>query len=340
MTSFSSGLPAVRPGRADSFTRRTADPPKRDSYSSSYSSGYAAKAERELAQARGTYTTSYGASYNASGGYATSYALRDRDPPSSRDRDPYSSRDPPLGQRNTYSSGLATGYSNSSVGDAKRYTRPGLRTPVEPALPPTLPRGACAAAPSPAPASSNSAAVLCCDKCDGKHETERCPYYKKPRENHPDALRRKPPEMGRPCGNKVVPRARVIRQPGDGNCLYHSLSYGLGGPGASALRRDLADWVRQHPNEEIAETPIKDWVLWDSRLSPDQYARRMGISGWGGGIELAACSRAKRVNVHVWENDRLSRGYRRISCFDCPGGSARTINVIYQGGVHYDAIEF
>lgn len=27
----------------------------------------------------------------------------------------------------------------------------------------------------------------CCDKCDGKHETDDCPYYKKPRETHIDA---------------------------------------------------------------------------------------------------------------------------------------------------------
>ena len=29
-------------------------------------------------------------------------------------------------------------------------------------------------------------AVLCCDKCDGCHETDNCPYYKKTREVHLD----------------------------------------------------------------------------------------------------------------------------------------------------------
>jgi CCR4-NOT transcriptional regulation complex NOT5 subunit len=28
---------------------------------------------------------------------------------------------------------------------------------------------------------------LCCDKCDGKHLTDDCPYYRKKREDHPDA---------------------------------------------------------------------------------------------------------------------------------------------------------
>jgi len=30
---------------------------------------------------------------------------------------------------------------------------------------------------------------LCCDKCDGKHLTDDCPYYKKKRDDHPDAQR-------------------------------------------------------------------------------------------------------------------------------------------------------
>ena len=33
----------------------------------------------------------------------------------------------------------------------------------------------------------SSTDVLCCDKCDGKHLTDDCPYYKKSRESHPDA---------------------------------------------------------------------------------------------------------------------------------------------------------
>ena len=36
-------------------------------------------------------------------------------------------------------------------------------------------------------AKPSSTGVLCCDKCDGKHLTDDCPYYKKSRESHPDA---------------------------------------------------------------------------------------------------------------------------------------------------------
>ena len=55
-----------------------------------------------------------------------------------------------------------------------------------------------------------------CDRCDGAHESSQCPIFKKPRENHPDALRRKPIEIGKAAGNFVLKSASVVRQPGDG----------------------------------------------------------------------------------------------------------------------------
>lgn len=36
-------------------------------------------------------------------------------------------------------------------------------------------------------ATAGAPAKLCCDKCDGKHLTENCPYFKKKRDDHPDA---------------------------------------------------------------------------------------------------------------------------------------------------------
>jgi len=89
---------------------------------------------------------------------------------------------------------------------------------------------------------------------------------------------------------------------------------------------------------EIAGDTIEEWIRWDSSSTVADYARRMAMSGWGGGIEMAACSLLKNVNVHVYENARgAGNEFKRISCFDCPNAS-KTIHVIYQGGVHYDAL--
>jgi hypothetical protein len=131
--------------------------------------------------------------------------------------------------------------------------------------------------------------------------------------------------------------ARVVRQPGDGSCLYHSLSYGLADrSSASSLRRDICRYVENNPDAVIADTALKDWVHWDSGNTVQSYAQRMSGGNWGGGIEMAALTKMKPVSVHVYE--KCSEGYKRISCFENPNAQ-KTISVLYQGRMHYDAIE-
>jgi len=152
-----------------------------------------------------------------------------------------------------------------------------------------------------------------------------------------------PHQMGGSGGNFVLRSARVIRQPGDGSCLFHSLIYGLQSGGlpsgsAQSLRREIAHFLLQNPSAQIAGDTIEEWVRWDSNASVNDYARRMSVGGWGGGIEMACCSLLKNVNVHVYENAGRGSEFKRISCFDAPN-AAKTIHVLYQGGVHYDALQ-
>jgi len=196
------------------------------------------------------------------------------------------------------------------------------------------------------PGSSGSSAATTCDKCDAKHSTDQCPHFRKERERHKDAWvnygrKAGPHQMGGNGGNFVLRCARVMRQPGDGSCLFHSLNHGLGcGGTAQGLRREIAGFLQQNPSLEIAGDTLQEWVKWDSNTSVNDYARRIAVSGWGGGIEMACCALLKNVNVHVYEN--TGRGYgaefKRISCFDNPNAS-RTVHVLYQGGVHYDALQ-
>lgn len=194
---------------------------------------------------------------------------------------------------------------------------------------------------------------LHCSKCDGPHASDKCPHYKKPRDTHPDAQpgkagRHGMGHSGRPI---LLRRGHIVRQPGDGSCLFHSLRYGLAQqcdragrvPSSHDLRRQLAEWVTSHAQLRIADTPLAMWVKWDTGLAPRAYAARMSRSGWGGGIEMAACSHLMGVNVWVYE--KCSGGFERISCFDAPsskGNGARgihtTIHILYGGGVHYDAL--
>eukprot|EP00747_Dinoflagellata_sp_TGD_P192100 gnl/TRDRNA2_/TRDRNA2_56443_c0_seq1.p1 gnl/TRDRNA2_/TRDRNA2_56443_c0~~gnl/TRDRNA2_/TRDRNA2_56443_c0_seq1.p1 ORF type:complete len:528 (-),score=68.91 gnl/TRDRNA2_/TRDRNA2_56443_c0_seq1:114-1697(-) len=183
---------------------------------------------------------------------------------------------------------------------------------------------------------------LCCDKCDGPHATNNCPHFKKAREKHADAWT----EYGK--GKKagaggigdiqapIVRSARVVPQPGDGSCLFHSLSYGLSdSTTASSLRREICGYIAKNPDLSVADTPLKDWIRYDSGGSVQSYAQRMQGNNWGGGIEMAALTQMKGVNVHVYE--RCKEGYKRISSFE-HSPSAKTVSVLYQGRMHYDAI--
>lgn len=198
-----------------------------------------------------------------------------------------------------------------------------------------LPATSARSAPSKGAAPSKK-----CDKCDGPHPTDACPHFKKGREEHKDAWvnygKKAVHQMGSSGGNVVLKHAHVQRQPGDGSCLFHSLCAGLGlGARAGELRRDLASFIRRNPQTEISGDTIEEWVRWDANTTCSKYAQRMEVSGWGGGIEMAVCSLLKKVNVHVYE--KRGGAFQRISCFDHPDAK-KTVHVLYQGGVHYDAL--
>mmetsp|Transcript_42311 Transcript_42311/g.111926 ORF Transcript_42311/g.111926 Transcript_42311/m.111926 type:complete len:368 (+) Transcript_42311:118-1221(+) len=206
---------------------------------------------------------------------------------------------------------------------------------------------AVAPAAGPSTASGSTGAPARCDKCDGPHATDACPHFKSTRDKHKDAWvnygQKHPLQMGKNGGKLTIKGGRHVPQPGDGSCLFHSLCFGLNGgqrggqDTAGKLRKELALFIQQNPRLKISGDTLEEWVRWDANTSVSNYARRMAVSGWGGGIEMAACSLLKKVNVHVYER-RRGGAYERISCFDSPEQTKKTVHVLYQGGVHYDAL--
>ena len=156
--------------------------------------------------------------------------------------------------------GSSRGALNSSVGGGVPRSslttppsRPGVRRLVSPGGNGSG-SSASVAAPAAAPpvasisGTTSGSSSLKCDKCDGKHATDQCPWFKKPRDKHPDAKPASEKKMlGLNSGPvEILRHARVIRQPGDGSCLYHSLSHGLrDGSSASTLRRQIAEVSQQ-----------------------------------------------------------------------------------------------
>lgn len=182
-----------------------------------------------------------------------------------------------------------------------------------------------------------------CDKCDGPHHGDECPYFKgKKRDQHKDAWDAY--QMTAPKDEKteeqfILHGGRIVRQPGDGSCLFHALAYGLGDcVQATSLRARVADFMSEHPDEVIAGNPLKDWVLWDSGLDTVTYAKSMRTgSRWGGAVEIAVCVQMHQIPVHVYEP--ISKGLLRISTFKPtvtkPGP---VVNLCYGGRMHYDGI--
>jgi len=223
--------------------------------------------------------------------------------------------------------------------------------PEQPEPTPTLggsgAAGACSGSTGPRCAESAATSSGKCDRCDGPHPTEACPHFRKPRDDHKDAWvnygRKHPLQMGRSGGKFFLRSGRAVPQPGDGSCLFHSLCFGLNGGRPSGpfvactLRKELAHFVQRNPRLKISGDTLEEWVRWDTNSSVDSYTKRMAVGGWGGGIEMAACSLLKRVNVHVYER-RRGGTFERISCFDSPTPTKQTIHVLYQGGVHFDAL--
>ena len=180
-----------------------------------------------------------------------------------------------------------------------------------------------------------------CDKCDGPHHADDCPHFKgKARDKHKDAWDRRGNKgvVGSVSSGPVVLRqARILPQPGDGSCLFHSLSYGLRNTSATQLRAEVADFIAGNPNAEVAGNPLKDWVLWDSGMDVKAYASTMRTGArWGGAVEIAICAQIKRVAVHIYEQG--GGGFARISTFGSDD-SGQIVNVHYGGRVHYDALQ-
>ena len=118
--------------------------------------------------------------------------------------------------------------------------------------------------------------------------------------------------MGGDGGGKVVRGERIV--PARRRQLpLHSMSYGLrDGSTARSLRAEIMSFIRANPTlSEISDTPLKDWVKWDTGSSVTSYTAKMAMGGWGGGIEMAAAARLKRVNVEVYET--CAAGFKRIS---------------------------
>lgn len=131
--------------------------------------------------------------------------------------------------------------------------------------------------------------------------------------------------------------------PGDGACLFHSLAHGLATLGhredGFSVRRRIALYIKDRADSEIAGTPLRSWVEWESHSNVETYTAQLAGGGlWGGAIEMAVAAQVYNVDVAVFEEDAQSRGFFRISDFRTEQSPQGAVLVLYLGRSHYDAL--
>lgn len=134
----------------------------------------------------------------------------------------------------------------------------------------------------------------------------------------------------------VLLNCRVIRQPGDGSCLFHSMAYGLSiRSNARKLRAEICSFIKNNPDFKIryvwcsgrigcmkvvlievtswacctytyriSDTPLQDWVKWDTGTSVSEYSRKMSCGSWGGSTSIVPADTT--VN-YPWSRDVTTR---------------------------------
>ena len=146
----------------------------------------------------------------------------------------------------------------------------------------------------------------------------------------------------------LVSSGRLIKQPGDGSCIYHSLHYGLvvlclASPGAATLRVLLAEWAAKQDGPRglrVSGKTLKTWLHWESggTESLAQYAQRQAVSGWGGVVEIIGTAFTFQLTVEVWIPTGKAQ-YTRTAVFEPDGTSLGVVTLCRTDGVHYDYLE-
>lgn len=132
----------------------------------------------------------------------------------------------------------------------------------------------------------------------------------------------------------------VVKQPGDGACLFRSIAFGLDDRyDGLQIRRLVAELIEKEPTHTIANTTVSDWIRNEGYSGSNvQYARDL-LRGdfWGGDLEIALAAHLLEINIHVYKH--FGNRFRRITSFNVPNAMT-TVNVVYQPepSSHYDAL--
>ena len=147
-----------------------------------------------------------------------------------------------------------------------------------------------------------------CGKCDGEHDSDDCPNFLLPPENHPDAVMNqgKCPEEIKDITLPIT--TMVMKHKGDGSCLFHAMAHILGRHKAKKLtggqlRNETARYIEHHEHAMLKEKSIVEWIasLEDGDVQIERYAQQVRQGMWGGTLEIQVVAHIYEVQFLVFE---------------------------------------
>lgn len=94
--------------------------------------------------------------------------------------------------------------------------------------------------------------------------------------------------------------ARAVDVPGDGTCMFHAIGKQIDFNG-HLLRKLVTDFIRRFPDYKLHDQTIRDWIMWDLELSPEEYSKRLEHGQWGGALETTILSSLLRIPIFIYE---------------------------------------
>ena len=157
-------------------------------------------------------------------------------------------------------------------------------------------------------------------------------------------------------GNDVYMRnSRIVKQPGDHSCLFHSLSFCLSYGEVVAidhncnsgflLRELVASFIRENGDVIIQLSDglyvtIEEAVIFEGFSLESYFVRMSNRQAWGGTIEIAAVAEMYNICINIFRPVKNRRSFGYMGSHKCRnfGSESMEISLLYTGNCHYDSL--
>ena len=200
------------------------------------------------------------------------------------------------------------------------------------------------------PLVESHAVLISCDRCGGAHSSDNCPSYPNPRPNVPDAWENVGNTFRSAPVEKVTigSNAKILKQPGGGMCLFHSLSYEMNRLGATTdmhghrLRTILCKEVERDRQRVLGYRTMERSILEEGFVSVERYLDFVRKEGYGGALEIELTGHLFSYRIRVFQ--RLAANARHVlEWIGGPEEATKIANLVRTPGkshidTHYDVI--